>query len=455
MAYKYLTRNFTLVIAILSVILVASCMPYDAFGDGFTQENLAPASVGDRNVQLFIKLTPPIITSNTDQPKKIYLRLFDANNNETIPHDTFFISITSHNQLLMRDLFHTHTGEMTLDVTPTNTSGNWTIHADTEPIFNAWTTQNKKPIFVFADALGQGGLYHVHVELFSIDYDKNIFTPNQSPQWDSYLSVGDISNHTISYKGVAFNSTIISYYDKVNNDFNFNQSNLKISYSIPFDWDLTRMSNQPIFVHEEIHMPKSFKEFTSTPTYSATVNGYDITGRRLIVDPYSLGDTVIAHILLNKVDITNLAKKMPNGTNTMNFTLAPAKPNVVTSSSLLTDFGGWGVKLGWNPTNIAPNTKNELHLVFFDAFTENTVDADVNYDLKILDSQSNTIFSKQNLVAKSGTDTQELSLPSNGIYSIQINIKSVTGPTGLSDTSRVGMARGSLVIPSTIVADTG
>jgi hypothetical protein len=449
-------RNLTFsIFAILFLSILFSSLPYQAFGDGFAMENLPPASIGNRNAQLFIKLTPTIITSDTSQPRELYLRLFDANTNQTLVHDSFFITISKHNQMLMRDLFHTHTGELTLDITPTNTPGQWTIYGDQEPFLNAWVNQDGGPIPVLAPVLREGGLYQIHIELFAIDYDKNIFTPDQAPKWDSYLSVGDISNHDINYNGQDYNSTVISYYDKINNDYNFDSSKVQISYSMPFDWNFTRIGDRPIFVHEEIHIPKSFKEFTNTPTYSATVNGYQITGRRLIVDPYTLGDTVIAHILLNKVDIQNLAKQLPNGTDSMIFTLSPAKPNVVTSSSVLTDFGGWGVKLGWNPTQIAANSQNTLQLSFFDAFTEQPVNGDVNYDLKILDSDGNTLLSKTDLTAKSAIDTQPLNLPGNGIYNIQIKIKSIVGPMRLPDTSRIGLARGNLVIPSTVSADQG
>jgi len=120
--------------------------------------------------------------------------------------------------------------------------------------------------------------------------------------------VGDVSNHDLNYNGQTYNSTIISYYDKINNDFNFDPKNLQLSYSMPFDWNMTRISSQPIFVHEEIHMPKAFKQLTSTPTFTATMNGYKITGRRLIVDPYTSGTSVIAHILLNKIDIQQISK---------------------------------------------------------------------------------------------------------------------------------------------------
>lgn len=445
--------------SVLLLSLVFSSLPHNAFGDGFAMENLPPASVGNRQVQLFIKLNPTILYSNSGVQPTIFFRWFDANTNETLQHISFFLTITMHNQLLFRELLHTHTGILNMDITPSNDT-NWTVYADKEPILGGWVPDNDDdPIDVTGPIFNQGGLYHFNMQMFSIDYDNNIFdttdNPASIPNFDAYLSVGDVSSHDLNYNGNTYNSTVISYYDKINDDFSFDPSKLQISYSMPFDWNMTRISGQPIFVHEEIHIPKAFKEFTGTPTYAATMNGYQITGRRLIVDPYTSGTSVIAHILLNKIDIQNMGKTIPNGTDTMNFTLAPAKANVETSNSALTDFGGWGVRLGWNPQQITPNSQNNLKLSFFDAFTEQPVNGAVNYDLKLLDDSGNTILSKIGLTANNSTDTQSLNLPGNGIYHLLLNITSITTPTGLTDTSRIGMARADLVIPSTVGADTG
>lgn len=456
----YLKKLFKIsLFTFLLVSVIFSSLPRNAFGDGFAMENLPPASVGNRQVQLFIKLNPTILFSNSGVQPTVFFRWFDASTNQTLQHISFFLTITKHNQLLFRELLHTHTGILNINVMPTN-GPHWQVYADHEPILNGWVPDNDDdPIDIQGPVFNEGGLYHFNIQMFSIDYDNNIFDTTDNPQsiptFDAYLSVGDVSNHNLDYQGNTYNSTVISYYDKINDDFSFDPSKVQLSYSMPFDWNMTRLANQPIFVHEEIHIPKSFKQFTDTPTYSATVNGYQVTGRRLIVDPYTSGSTVIAHILLNKIDIENMAKTIPPGTDTMNFTLAPAKPNVQTSNSVLTDFGGWGIKLGWNPTQIAANSQNNLQLNFFDAFTEKPVNGDVNYDLKLMDSSGNTILSKNNLVAKSSSDTQSLNLPGNGLYTLQINITSVVGPTGLPDTSRIGMARGNLVIPSTVSTDTG
>ena len=446
----YLPKGILSVIFGFSLLFVLGSMAlHQVYGDGFAMENLPPATVGNKKVSLFIQLTPTIITSDTSIPRTLVLRLFDANTNQTIPHNSFIITVTkaSNEQLLMRDTFHTHSGVLTLQISPTNTLGSWNIQGDNDLVLG-WMTQGDAPIPISAPILAEGGLYHIHIDLISFINDKNTFAVQNIPQFDSYLSVGDISNHTITYNSNSYNSEIISYYDKINNDFNFDSSKLKISYSMPFDWNTTRFQDRPIFVHEEIHIPKSFKEFSSTPTYVASMNGNPLTGRRLIVDPYSLGDTIIAHLLINKIDIQNFAKTTPLGKNTMDFQLAPAAANVKTSSSVLTDFGGWGIKLGWSPTQITANTQNNLNLTFFDAFTEQQVTGDVNYDIKILDKDGNTALSETGLTAKGGIDTQSINLPSNGIYRIEINIKSIVN-NGIPDTSRIGIGRGDLVIPST------
>ncbi len=439
--------------------MVFSSMPRNAFGDGFAMENLPPASVGNRQVQLFIKLNPTILYSNSGVQPSIFFRWFDAKTNQTITHISFFLTITKHNQLLFRELLHTHTGILNINITPTN-STTWTVYGDKEPVLNGWVPDNDDdPIDVIGPIFNEGGLYHFNMQMFSIDTDNNIFdttdNPEAVPNFDAYLSVGDVSSHNFAYNGNNYNSTIISYYDKINNDFKFDPSTMTISWSMPFDWNMTRISGQPIFVHEEVKMPKALKEFADSPTYSATMNGYQITGRRLIIDPYTSGSSVIGHILLNKIDVQTMEKAMPPGADTMNFTLAPVKANVQTSNSVLTDFGGWGIKLGWNPTQITANSQNNLQLSFFDAFTELPVTGDVHYDLKLTDDSGNTLLSKSDLTAKGGVDTQALNLPGNGIYHIKMNITSIVGSTGLADTSRVGGASGNLVIPSTVGTDQG
>jgi len=422
-------------------------VPFEAHGDGLTQENLPPASIGDRQASLFIKISPPILTSETVQDTFLQLRLFGANNNQTIQHTSFFITVRKNNDLLMRDLFHTHSGLLTIKIEPTNTPGKWQTFGDIEPFQGGWTSTNDQ-LSVKAPILLEGGLYHFEIEIFGIDNDRNIFIPADAPRFDSWLSVGDIYHNTVTYQAKPYDTTIISYYDEIN-DFTFDESKKLISYSMPFDWDVSRIENQQIFVHEEIQIPKSFKEFTDNTTFNAKVNGIPLVGRMVAVDPYSKEDALILHLLINKNDILEMSKKILPDTGAMYFTVSPGDVDAQTSIEVLTDFGGFRAELGWSPTVLMANTKTDLIITFFDGFSGQQVAGDVKYDLKILDKNGNSAFSKIDLNAVDAVDSQTINFPHNGVYTLEIDIKSIT-INGKTDSSRLGIARGYVVVPSTV-----
>ena len=439
----------TVLVLIFGLIVFSSAVsltPQKAYGDGFTQENVQ-ASIGNRVITTFIKLSPPIITSDTTVDKSIFFRFFDANTNTTIQNVSFFINATKGNQNLMYDLFYTHTGLLTIHFLPGGEVGTWTVQGDHDPVLGGWMSQDDN-VNVIAPILTEGGLYHLNLSLLALDYANTLINQTTPPQFDSYLSVGDVSNQDVTYQNNPYNTTLISYYDKTS-DFNFDESTKQFSWKMPFDWDVSRFIDRPIFIHEELRVPKSLSAFSDTPSYAASAEGFGLSGRRVIVDPYTIGDYMIVHLFLNKLDLINMSKTIAPGTNDIEFKVAPETPNVQTSASMLTDFGGWHVKLGWNPTSLTANSQNNLNISFYDSFTEQQVTGDVDYDIQILDKDQSVLWSKTDAIASQGTDTQTVNLPSNGIYEITVKVKSIT-TNGFPDTSRIGMARGNIVIPSTV-----
>lgn len=434
---------------VLAVIILSSSVPFipqKAYGDGFTQENVQ-ANIGNRVITAFIKLNPPIITSDTSQDKYLQFRFFDANTNTTINNVSFFINATKGDKVLMHDLFYTHSGYLTIKFQPGGEVGQWTVQGDHDPVLGGWMSQDDQ-VNVIAPILTEGGLYHFHMELLALDYANTLIDQSNPPKFDSYLSVGDVSTQDVTYQNQPYNTTLISYYDKTSG-FSFDESTKQFSWKMPFDWDVSRFQDRPIFIHEELRVPKSLSAFSDTPTYSASAEGYTLTGRRIIVDPYTSGDYMIVHLFLNKPDLVNMAKTVPSGTNDIEFKVAPEKPNVQTSASMLTDFGGWHIKLGWNPTSLSADSQNKLNIGFYDSFTEQQVAGDVDYDIQLLDKDQSVLWSKTDAIARHGTDTQTINMPSNGIYSIVVKVKSIIS-SGLPDTTRVGMGRGNVVIPSTV-----
>ena len=484
-------------------------MSQDAYGDGLTAENLPPATVGDRQASLFVKISPPILTTESQENAFLQFRLFDDRNNQTIDFVTYEIAIRKANapqdsRPLLRDFFHAPNGLLTMKVDPTE-SGSVQVFGDREPFQNALMADPGGTVNIRGPILTDGGLYHIEVRIFGIDNIRNIFTPENAPRFDSYLSIGDITYHNLTYKGQDYNSTLISYYDEIE-DFNFNPQIPEISWSMPFDWNTTRIQEQNIFVHEEIKLPNAFLEeigtSTSPATFTASVNVQPLTGRALAIDPFTSNETTIVHYLINKNQILDLGTAMnregsgidvitnnsnatttstptitnsSNSTNnssssrnqmannltavntangsiigSMSFSLIPATQNETqsTSSDLTTDTGGIHAAVSWEPRQLSAGVNSTVYIKFSDAFSGESLNASVIYDMSILDANGTSLVKAENLTAVNSSDSQTVTFPADKIYQVEIDVKGVLrGESTSPDTTRSGIARGYVVVP--------
>jgi len=449
-------NKFAIVIFSLSLLIISQIPSY-VYGDGLTQENLPPASVGDRDASLFIKISPPILTKDTVGDKFLQLRLFDAKTGETIKHTSFFVTVDKDGRLLMRSLFHTHSGDLTIKIQSEDLDVNKVIvYGDQEPFQGGWTSTNDQ-ITVKAPILLDAGLYHFNIEIFGIDNDRNIFVPSNAPKFDSWLSVGDIFDETVSAGGKPYDLSVTSYYDQINN-FNYDENKKTVSFSMPFNWDIPRLEKQNVFVHEEIHFPTSFKEFSQADTYTATVNGFPVTGRMLIADPYSLENTLILHFLLSKENIFDIAKTNKPDANTMEFSLSP-------NSGLMTDKNSFDIKFDSGAfarvqynSKLVSGENIPFEITFFDK--DNKLLKWVTYGYRIEDSSGSIIYESQNtnpnspgVLLTEGIDKHEFNFQSTGIYKITLalfshgldNLQTLSGiasdsfdvGTGTASTSKI------------------
>ena len=418
----------------------------DALADGLFEENLPPASVGDREASLYTKISPQILTSDSKKNAFFELRLFDAKTDETIQHVSYFITVEKDGKLLMRDLFHSHQGNLKLKINPSN-SKTVNVFGSTEPFLGGWTSETGD-ITINGPLLLEGGLYHFSIEIFGIDYDRNIFKPENAPRFDSWLSVGDVYRDDLIDKGKKYNVTVISYYDRIQ-DFKYNPNESNMSWIMPFNWDLERIQKNNIFVHEEIKLPKTFTKFSEANSFKALVNGNPLVGRSIALDPFTEEKNFIVHLLLNKADIIKIAQKLNNNTNDkiMTFNLSPAEQKLVeTTSEVVSDRGGILVQFTWMD-KIISNQDTNLQLRFSDALSTKEINGDIKYDIIVYDKSGNKIVTKLDLIAQNATDSQVIKFPSKGIYQMELNIKGITYPDSTTpDETRNGIARGTVVV---------
>jgi hypothetical protein len=292
--------------------------------------------------------------------------------------------------------------------------------------------------------------------------------PEQAPKFDSYLSVGDVYNNKWEYQNHNYNTTLISYYDKINGGLNFNPANKIFSWSMPFNWNLTRIKQQPIFVHEEMRLPKSWKGLGDNTQFKALVNGQPLSGRSLAIDPFSFPNAMVVHYLINKNDVLRLAQQVnaannnnnnnnnagrakTNTTGLMKFSLSSlntATNQIATSSDLVTNTGGIHAAVSWSPNPLKPKTQSTVKIGFYDPVTSNPLSTNnIKYDMTILDKNGHPLITRQNLVAKNAADTQIVTFPSNAIYQIQLQIKGLQKTGQTTDLTRNGIARGYVVVP--------
>jgi hypothetical protein len=489
--YKLISRSIfdTIIVSVsllgMVVLLVTlgNLLSERAYGDGLTAENLPPATVGDREASLFVKISPPVLTTESQQNAFLQFRLFDERNNQTIKFVTYEISIRKANtppesRPLLRDFFQAPNGLLTIKVEPTE-SGPIQLLGDRDPFLGALVADPGGTVNIRGPILTDGGLYHIEVRIFGIDNVRNIFKPEDAPIFNSYLSIGDVTGHNLTYNGRPYNSTLISYYDVIE-DFNYNPQTQNISWSMPFDWNTTRIGEQNIFVHEEIKLPNAFLESinasTSPATFTANVNNQPLVGRSLAIDPFSSPNATVVHYLINKNQILELASNLTNnrvnGTtipvnastsistsenvsgpniNFMSFSLSPhTQANVTqsTSSDLTTDTGGIHASVSWEPKQLAAETQSTMNVNFSDAFSGEPVLANVAYDMAILDANGTQVLKMDNLTAVNATDSREVSFPADAIYQIEVNVKGIIRDNQSSpDTTRSGVARGYVVVP--------
>lgn len=294
--------------AFLLLLLISSFLYIvPAYSDGLFQDQIS-ASVGERKVGLFIKMTPQVITTETlkkGQKPTIEFRVFNSNNNGTYFHVTYQIGIQKGKETLLNQWFHHHYGDLKLELIPKN-STTTKIYGQKDPILDVYTGTTDTPVLVEGPIFLDGGLYHFKVRIATLDEDTKVLPDYQQTLYEDSLSVGDVENKTIFIRGKLIPVDIISYYEKINN-FRFDNKSMQIQFDMPFDWDTNRLNKTNFFLHQEITVPAS-SDFSSNRSYGATVNGLDIS-KSVMLDNSNPKKDVI-HIMLSKNQIIQIADKL-------------------------------------------------------------------------------------------------------------------------------------------------
>jgi hypothetical protein len=309
------------------------------FGDGLFQEELS-ASMAGRDISLLIKMSPPVVTTETlksGQNPLIQFRLSDSATNETIKHVTYLIEIQKKGKTLLLDTFHSHTGNLGIKMKPSN-ADHITINGQQDPILLSYTGDIQHPVSATGPIFSEGGLYHFIVTIETIDFDRTFIPVDKQPIYEGWLSVGYTIDKDIDINGTSYPIDAISYYDALN-DFKYDPSNNELKFTMPFDWNLDRLKKVNLYVHEEVSIPNPSP--LAANGYTGTINNIDLNPNLVLVDRTNSSKDIV-HIMLTKPTVLDIAQKLheitKNNKNNqtitqeMKFTLSPS--NDINSGSM-------------------------------------------------------------------------------------------------------------------------
>ncbi|MPZ07346.1 MAG: hypothetical protein GEU26_13180 [Nitrososphaeraceae archaeon] len=325
----YVITSITSIFLLISIIVFSALMqPRSVNADGLFQEQLS-ASFGERTADLIIKMTPPVVTTETlqNQSQKpiIQFKLYDPTTEEGFKHVTYYITIEKDGKKLLSDWFHDHKGDLKIEMKPSDAES-ITVYGEPDPILQAFTGTERSPVVATGPIFSEGGLYHFTVRVTTIDYDRSFIPDDKQPEYDGWLSVGAVENQQVSLENGSRSKPIpiqiISYYDELN-DFRFDPSTKEMQFTMPFDWNVTRLEQNKIMVHQEILIPKP-SELTAK-SYVGTINGMNVT-KDLMIDPTNSTKDVV-HFMIPKPVIMQIAEQVNKNGQTadglMKFTFKP------------------------------------------------------------------------------------------------------------------------------------
>ncbi|HJU60322.1 MAG TPA: hypothetical protein VJ583_11265 [Nitrososphaeraceae archaeon] len=332
---KSIRLIISILFTILPIVFVTTTFTYiPIFGDGLFMEELSASTAG-RDLSLLIKMSPPVVTTETlkgGQNPLIQFRLSDTANNETIKHVTYLIEIEKNGKRLMLDTFHSHTGNLGIQMRPSSAE-HITLYGEQDPILAAYTGDMEHPVSATGPIFAEGGLYHFIVTIETIDFDRTFLPTDKQPVFEGWLSVGYTLDKDFQINGASYPIQTISYYDALKN-FTYDSSNNELQFAMPFDWNLDRLEKVNVFVHEEISIPNPSP--LAANGYKGTINNIDLSPNLLMLDRTNSTKDVV-HFMLTKPAVLDLAQKVAadnsknnnqNMTNEMTFTLSPSKTAV-------------------------------------------------------------------------------------------------------------------------------
>jgi hypothetical protein len=303
------------------------------YGHGLSRDESPPFDISGRQIAIEGILEPPFL-NESNQQSTLLIRSHDEKTNETLSDIDYRILAKFKNQTIMDQKFHSSDGVISANLIPSNESSVHEITSNNEEEQN-FSKNNRvevsleKPVTIKSKLHADGGLYDLSVILEKTSKGIKL---NADKKVDLFISIGktysfiiqESSNNTANYKDNIM-LKVKTFYDEIK-DFVYDQNSSKITFKMPFTWDLDYVS-QIVNLHEELIIPKSYTPLSTVSSFTGTLNGMEILRNTILIDDYSDENNRIVHIVIPNFKLKEFTEQIikEGGESYAFFELEPIK----------------------------------------------------------------------------------------------------------------------------------
>ena len=297
------------------------------YGHGLSRDESLPFDVSGNQIAIEGILEPPFLNERNDQKPIFLIRTHDEKNNETIKDINYRIITKFKNETIFDQSFHAIDGIVLANLIPSkNSNTQEIIIKEQEKTYQQQQNisendlvevSSDNPVTIKSKLLADGGLYDILVILeksskgLKLDVDKKI---------NLFISIGkdfpfvftNSSNNDNNNNNLTL--TVKTFYDEIL-DFVYDQENSKISFKMPFTWNLDYV-NQVVNLHQELIVPKSYIPLSTVSAFTGTLNGMEIPRNAILIDDYTDQNNRIVHIVVANFKLKEFTNQIiKNGGN--------------------------------------------------------------------------------------------------------------------------------------------
>ena len=379
----------------------------ESYGHGLGYEIMPPEMLGSKLVSLEISSD----TWPDKDTKEISFALFETDTGVTVKDVTYFIMLTKQNEVLFDVTSQSDDGTFILKLLTTE-SDQILIEEEGANFFGS-LLGGSETVNVKGNAFGSGGLYNFKVIITTADSYSNVL----SPPLDYYVGISFFDKTLHNINDINFGQQqldVITYYELIEDDFNYDSSKKMISYSMPFDWSEKNIEQISV-VHQELIIPKTFGDLM-VKSFSVNVNGIQVPDNVITIDDFSPENRVI-HLVLNQKEISQLSKKIQDYPSKMHFSIMPSAENLPLTT--MTENAQFRLNLSWEPQNIKSGSTTTFYFQIIDAFLLDRP-VSVSYNLSIF-HDGEKIAQARGISADMGLNVVEFDVPDDitGVMTLQ------------------------------------